>query len=207
MRSRQAALLVVALAAAAAAVHAAQARPGVGYDPRALGHVISSYWVQDPSTGRLSQRSHAIDFGVASPLGSPAEFERRWGPGSYTRKKWVGPDNELVATVAAAMEWAFRNQPALLGVSNPGGLNGKPTAVEVTDACATNHGTALVVAYAQAEWPGGSPDRPIVISDAAKPPGDFTERNPYWPVTTYYHNTFRGFLPVSPQVPLDPAGR
>jgi hypothetical protein len=192
-----------ALLLAALAVDAAAAAPGVGFDPQALGLRTSHYWVQDPVTGRLSQRSHVIDWSVAAPFASQALFERRWGPGSYTRKKWVGPDNELVATVKAAMEWAYGARPDLLGASLTG-FDGRATAVEVTDACATGNGTSIVVAYAQAEWPGASPDRRIEISDPTKPGGDFSEKNPYWPLTMYYHNTVRRFLPVSPQVEIPP---
>lgn len=196
-----AALLLAVLTVEAAA--AAPAAPGVGFDPQALGLRTSHYWVQDPVTGRLSQRSHVIDWSVAAPFASPALFERRWGPGSFTRKKWVGPDNELVATVKAAMEWAFSNRPDLLG-AGAAGLDGRATAVEVTDACATGNGTSIVVAYALAEWPGTSPDRRIEISDPTKPAGDFSEKNPFWPLTMYFHNTVRQFLPVSPQVEIPP---
>jgi hypothetical protein len=192
-----------ALLLAALTVEAAAAAPGVGFNPQGLGLRTSHYWVQDPVTGRLSQRSHVIDWSVATPFASPALFERRWGPGSATRKKWVGPDNELVGTVRAAMEWAYSNRPDLLGASLAG-FDGRATAVEVTDACATGSGTAIVVAHAQAEWPGGSPDRRIEISDPTKPAGDFSEKNPYWPFTMYYHNTVRRFLPVSPQVEIPP---
>lgn len=191
------------LALSGGGVHAAGNAAGVGFDPQSLALLTSHYWVQDPVTGRLSQRSHVIDWSVADPFASAARFELRWGPGSFSRKKWVGPDNELVATVKAAMEWAYRTSPDLLGASGAG-FNGRATAVEVTDACATGHGTAIVVAHAQAEWPGASPDRRIEIHDPTKPPGDFSEKNPFWPITMYFHNTFRGFLPVSPQVEIPP---
>jgi len=180
----------------------AQRAPGVGFNPQGLAQLVSRYWVRDPQTGALSQRSFVIDFSVLDALSNGTEFERRWGPGSFSRLKWVGPDNELTTTVATAMQWAFTNQPALLGVASTGAFDGQPTQLEVIDACATGYGTQIVVAYAQATWPGGSPDRPIVISDPTKPRGDFSAPNPYWPLTIYYHNKFRGFLPVSPQVPL-----
>jgi hypothetical protein len=182
---------------------AVQAAPGVGYDPQALQLRTSYYWVQDPVSGRLSQRTYTIDWSATNPFGSTSEFERRWGPGSLHRKKWVGPDNELEGTVKAALEWAFLAEPSLLGGSGTG-RDGRATAIEITDACATGHGTAIVVAHAKAEWPGTSPDRRIDVRDPSKPPGDFSEPNPYWPVTMYYYNTFRGILPVSPQVELPP---
>ncbi len=202
-RTRLFHLAAAAVLLVAASAESAAAAPGVGFAPQALGLRTSHYWVQDSVSGRLSQRTHVIDWSVADPFASPAQFERRWGPGSFSRKKWVGPDNELVATVRAAMEWAFRARPDLLGVAG-GSFDGKPTAVEVTDACATGGGTAIVVAHAQAESPGGSPDRRLEIHDPTKPPGDFSERNPFWPYTMYFHNTFRGFLAVSPQMEIPP---
>ncbi|HTQ80090.1 MAG TPA: hypothetical protein VMM92_08840 [Thermoanaerobaculia bacterium] len=190
-------LLALSLAASASA----QVQPGVGFDAQKLGQIISRYWVQDLTTGGLSERDYRIDFTETNPLASSAAFERRWGPGSYTRKKWLGPDNELVLTVEQAFNWAFQNQPALLGVANPAGWSGHPNQVELLDSCATGYATTVVVAYAQATWDGASPDRRLTINDPSKPRGDFSERNPYWPLTMYYHNTFRGNMPISPQVP------
>lgn len=181
--------------------NAASLRPGLGFDAQALGLNRSLYWVQDLATGKLSQRIATIDFTVANPFASAAEFDHRWGAGSSSRKKWVGPDNELVTTVRSAMEWAFKNQPALLGGGGVG-YDGRATEIEVIDACATGYGTQVVVAYAKAEWPGTSPDRRIEISDKSKPAGDFSEANPYWPVTMYYHNSYQEFYPFSPQVPV-----
>lgn len=183
------------------AVGAAPAAAGVGFDPQALGLRTSHYWVQDPVSGRLSQRTYTIDWTATAPFVSVAEFERRWGPGSFSRKKWVGPDNELVGTVKAAMEWAFVSQASLLGGT---GGNGRATDLEVIDACATGYGTTVVVAYAKEVWPGTSPDRRIEINDPTKPTGDFSEANPYWPVTMYFHNTYTRILPVSPQFELPP---
>lgn len=191
-------LLLAPLASSSSS--AASLRPGLGFDAQALGLHRSLYWVQDLATGKLSQRTATIDFTVSNPFASAAEFDRRWGAGSSSRKKWVGPDNELVTTVRSAMEWAFKNQPALVGGGV--GYDGHATEVEVIDACATGYGTQVVVAYAQAEWPGTSPDRRIEISDKSKPSGDFSEPNPYWPVTMYYHNSYQEFYPFSPQVPV-----
>jgi hypothetical protein len=183
---------------AAGTGHTSQA--GVGFDPQAVGQIISRYYIQDPTTGAWKERDATINFTVTDPLSSGTEFERRWGPGSYTRKRWLGPDNELTASVADAMGWAFQNQPALLGVTNPGAWNGQPNQVEVLDACATGYGTNIVVAFAKATWPGASPDRRLAVVDPSKPNGDYEEQNTYWPVTMYYHNRFVRFLAVSPQV-------
>jgi hypothetical protein len=202
MKIRSIACLGLALAfslTGASASHATQ--PGVGFDPQALSQITSRYYIQNPTTGAWSERDAIINFTVTDPLSSAAQFDRRWGPGSATRKRWLGPDNELTASVAGAMVWAFQNQPALLGVTSPGGWSGQPTQVEVLDACATGYGTAIVVAFAKATWPGASPDRRIAIVDPEKPNGDYQEQNTYWPVTMYYHNRFVRFLPISPQVP------
>jgi hypothetical protein len=191
--------LAFSLAAATTAVSGTQA--GVGFNPQAVGQTTSRYYIQSPTTGAWSERDAAINFSVTDPLSSATEFERRWGPGSYTRKRWLGPDNELTLSVEQAMIWAFQNQPDLLGVTSPGGWSGQPTRVEVLDACATGYGTAIVVAYAKATWPGASPDRRQAVVDFDKPNGDYQEQNTYWPVTMYYHNRFVRFLPISPQVP------
>jgi hypothetical protein len=192
-------LLLAALGASEAS--AVSLRSGLGFDAQALGLNRSLYWVQDLATGRLSQRSATINFTVLNPFVSSAEFDHRWGAGSSSRKKWVGPDNELVTTVRSAMEWAFKNSPELLG-GGGAGYDGHATELEVIDACATGYGTQVVVAYAKAEWPGTSPERRIEINDKSKPSGDFAETNPYWPVTMYFHNTYQGFYPFSPQVPI-----
>ena len=184
--------------AGATAGHASQA--GVGFDPQAVGQITSRYYIQNATTGAWSERDATINFTVTDPLANGTEFERRWGRGSYTRKRWLGPDNELTASVAEAMAWAFQNQPALLGVASPGGWTGQPNQVEVLDACATGYGTAIVVAFAKATWPGASPDRRLAVVDPNKPNGDYQEQNTYWPVTMYYHNRFLRFLPISPQV-------
>jgi len=184
---------------ATAGTAGAQVQSGVGFDPQALGQFTSRYYIQN-AAGSWIERDATINFSVTNPLASATEFERRWGPGSYTRKRWLGPDNELTATVAQALTWAYQNQPDLLGVSHPALWSGTPNQVEVLDACATGYGTAVVVAYAKATWPGASPDRRQVVTDPTKPPGDFEERNTYWPVTMYYHNRFVRFLPISPQV-------
>lgn len=193
-------LLALALAAGTVVSAASAQQPGVGFSPPSVGQLTSRYYVQNLTTGAWVERDVTINFSVTDPLVSATEFERRWGPGSYTRKRWLGPDNELTLTVEQAMIWAFQNQPDLLGTSNPGAWSGQPTRVEVLDACATGYGTNLVVAFGQATWPGGSPDRRQVIIDPDKPKGDFEERNSYWPFTMYYHNRFVRFLPVSPQV-------
>ena len=200
MRLRTIARLGFVLASVVTAVSAATAQqPGVGFDPPKVGQITSRYYVQNLTTGSWVERDVAINFAVTDPLASSTEFERRWGPGSYTRKRWLGPDNELTLTVEQAMIWAFQNQPDLLGVASPAAWSGRPTQVEILDACATGYGTNLVVAYAKATWPGTSPDSRIVVVDPTKPPGDFEERNTYWPLTMYYHNRFLRFLPVSPQ--------
>ncbi len=193
--------LLVALALPAAAPAAwAQVQAGVGFNPYNVGQTTSRYYVQNPTTGTLSERDFTLNVSVTDALSSSTEFERRWGPGSATRKHWLGPDNELTATVEEAMVWAFQNQPSLLGLTSTSGWSGRPTQVEVLDACATGYGTAIVVAYGKATWPGASPDRRLVIVDPDKPKGDFEEQNFYWPLTMYYHNRFLRFLPISPQV-------
>jgi hypothetical protein len=200
MKIRSLALLGCALACFLPLAAHAQVQPGVGFDAHAVGQLVSRYYVQSPTTGAWSEKDYLIDFSVTDPLSSPTQFERRWGPGSYTRKRWLGPDNELTLSVEQALIWAFQNQPSLLGVTNPSRFSGQPTRVEVLDACATGYGTAVVVAYGRATWPGASPDRRVGIIDPDKPTGDFQEQNPYWPLTMYYHNRFVTVLKISPQV-------
>jgi hypothetical protein len=176
----------------------------VGYNPRVLGQTVAKWYVKD-GAGRLVPKSAVINFlAVPSTLHGAAaarEFERRWGAGSFSRFRWQGPDNELTATVKAALEWACEARPDLLGWQGgrPPGVDCNASAVEVLDACATGHGGLLGAEYGRAiGWPGSSPDKPIQVKDPSRPPGPYSARNPYWPMTMHYLNTAGTVRPPEP---------
>src|SRR5436305_1280719 len=98
-------LLALALTAGTVVSAASAQQPGVGFNPPNVGQLTSRYYIQNLTTGSWIERDVAINFSVTDPLVSATEFERRWGPGSYTRKRWLGPDNELTLTVEQAMIW------------------------------------------------------------------------------------------------------
>jgi hypothetical protein len=186
----------------------------VGYDPRALGQTTAKWYTKD-AAGKLISRQAAINFlAVPSTLhgsGARQEFERRWGVGSFTRFRWQGPDNELTATVKAALEWACSvGRGELLGwqVTRPSGADCAASQIEVMDACATGHGGAIGAEYGKASrWPGSSPSNRIEVADPSRPPGQtWHSRNQYWPMTTYYVNTITAKPPPPPEPPVPEEG-
>lgn len=218
LRNRLICLLIgiAAISMFAVLLEAQQAYPGVGYNPAALGYTTSRWWAQDPVSGRLSQRSSGINFSARTststdpslwpPPVARADFDARWGAGAHTRKRWVGPDNELTRTVWEALAWAWGADRAdLLGWTGPALLKrpgtGLPTWQETLDACATGHGTTIVQAYAVATWPGATKDRAVTIKDPRRPAGYFSEPNPYWPgVVTWYNNVVTTVPPIVPPI-------
>jgi hypothetical protein len=205
-------LAALAASSAAANIAGAQTRPGVGYDPQARGLTTSSYELDvlgSPFLFYKSDLSAQPDLAGAHPnpyflafsdAAVRDAFERRWGPGTATTrfKRWAGPGNEVRSLLSDALVWAWTKHPELLG-GDASNRNGEPTEVEITDMQAFND-RALWIAYFQAELPGFSPDRRVVICDPAQSPGDGETTEPFWRIPYYFHNRYQTY-PFSPQPP------
>ena len=188
---RPARLLGLAALALAAALDAgaAAARPGSGYDPRARGlsqvhyYACLQYVGADGATRACPEIVKALDPTVdpfALPQSSPefaTAFDRRWGrpdpsktppdPGAFRRKKWAFMDNERGGLARAALEWACRKRPDLLGIT-AGEWSCEPTEREEIDFKAL-YDLSLLRAYFDAEVAGAGPDRPFLVSEPGKP--------------------------------------
>jgi hypothetical protein len=201
-----AALVVLAVAAQAQSV------PGVGYEPGARGFRTSGYKLDsvassytyytmdlnaDPGAAGARPNPYYID---ASQPAVYAAFEQRYGAGTLgpRMKAWQGPNNEVRPIIAESLRWWFANRPALLGGSQAG-RNGLPTEREITDVQATGD-RDIWQAYLVATTAGFSPDNREIINDPSLPPGDGQRTNSFWNMMTYYHNTYMGYYPFSPQV-------
>lgn len=206
------ALAVFSALALGAALPAAAQQEGVGYDPQARGLAISSYQLDNLGT---PYHRHPADFtadpGAVGRNPNPylldlsdqavrSAFERRYGPHTAGPrfKRWIGPGNEVKFLVKEALAWHFANNPEALG-GNTSGRNGEPTEVEVTDVQAFGD-NEIWITYFQAALPGYSPERRLTICDPDKPAGDSQERDPFWGILVYYHNTYEQ-VAVSPQIP------
>lgn len=210
---RYALVVCSALALGAAALPAVAQQAGVGYDPQARGHAISSYQLDNLGT---PYHRHAADFtadpGAVGRNPNPYQldlsdqavrsaFERRYGPNTAGSrfKRWIGPGNEVKFLVKEALAWHFANDPAALGGSTSG-RNGEPTEVEVTDVQAFGD-NEIWITYFKEALPGFSPERRLKVCDPDKAPGDSQERDPFWGLQVYYHNTYEAPPAVSPQIP------
>ena len=190
----------------------AQQHPGVGYDPQARGLTVSSYQLDTLTSpflhhtadftaqpGEVGQHPdpYHLDFADAAVRQA---FELRWGPLTTTSrfKRWIGPGNEVKFLLRDALAWYFQTHPDQLG-GDTANRNGEPTEVEVTDVQA--FGDRLWVAYFQSELEGFSAERRVTLCDPNKPVGDGEEKDPFWGIPFFFHNTFQPPPPVSPQVP------
>ena len=212
-RHRLIGIALVALAAAAA-VGQAQSLPGVGYEPGARGFYMSAYKLDslnNPYTPYTMDL--AADPGVVGAHPNPyylsfsdpvvrAAYEQRYGPNTTgpRMKSWVGPGNEVRGVIVQSLRWWFANRPQFLGGWSSG-RTGEPTEREITDVQATGD-REIWQAYLIAAVPGFSPDNRELINDPALPPGDGQRKNQFWNMTNYYHNSFSGYYPFSPQVPV-----
>ena len=210
LRPQSFVLVLAALAASPAVL--AQPRPGVGYDPQARGFTTSRYQLDTLLSPWLTYHAdftarpdlvgahpdpYHLDFSDAAVR---LAIEQRWGPDTASQrfKRWAGPGNEVRSLLSDALVWAWTKHPELLG-GDATNRNGAPTEVEITDVQAFND-SALWIAYFQAELPGYSPERRVVICDAGKPAGDGEEIQAFWGIPYYFHNTSQQ-PPVSPQLP------
>src|SRR5689334_20917712 len=66
--------LLLALALPAATAAWAQVQQGVGFNPYNVGQTTSRYYVQNPTTGSLSERDFTLNVSVADPLANATEF-------------------------------------------------------------------------------------------------------------------------------------
>lgn len=201
---------------AVSAIARAQAVPGVGYDPGARGLHISgykldsvaspyTYYTMDLSAdpGTVGTHPNVYFFDLTDPA-VRAAFELRYGPETVgpRMKAFVGPNNEVRFVVADGLRWWLANHPDQLGGSTVG-RNGEPTEREITDVQATGD-RVIWQAYMIAESPGYSPENREIINDPSLPPGDGQRLNTFWNMMTYYHNTYVGYYPFSPQTPVSP---
>jgi hypothetical protein len=208
------ALLLAALVAPCAL------RADVGYNPQALGQATAKWYTKD-ATGKLQSRSALINFAaVPSTFTGPAteaQFDARWGTGSFRRFRWQGLDNESRLSVKAAMEWACNaGRGDLLGwrSGRPPGVSCVASEVEVVDALAVGYGGTLGAAHQVAEGAAGTtPELAIPVRDSLdkkglpRPAGLFSERDPTWPLTRWYLNTVTASTvptPVDPHPVPDP---
>jgi len=199
------ALLVLAGLTVAGAA-GAQTRPGVGYSAQARGFLYSYYKLDSVASSFIR---YTMDFtadpGLYLNFSDPtvvAAYERRYGPNTTGPrfKAFIGPNNEVRFIVHDALVWWFGHRASELG-GDTTNRSGEPTQVEITDVQATGD-RAIWVTYMQNALDGYSPNRPLQINDPTKPPGDFHVTDPFWNLPLYYHNSYRGYYPFSPQVPV-----
>ncbi|MEO8504817.1 MAG: hypothetical protein ABI609_13050 [Acidobacteriota bacterium] len=216
MTDRSHRILWAALAFVAAS-SAAQTLPGVGYEPGPRGLSLSGYKLDSLSNrftyyamnmsadpGAVGAHPNPYYLDISDPLVQQT-YEMRYGPGTIgpRMKSWIGPNNEVRPVLVDALQWWFANRPQGLGGSTVG-RNGVPTEREIIDVQATGD-RDIWQFYLIASTPGFSADNREVIDDPSLPPGDGQRMNVFWNMTNYFHNTFTGYYPFSPQVAIPPS--